>query len=167
MSADTVVVGLGNTIRGDDAIGILALRALRETASHALLDRTHFKESGDASIHTLELIRGYRRVRIVDSIQTQNGHPGDIYPLRMEDLPRQRAPHSLHHFGLPGMLRLATHLGMTLPEDILLYAIEIKCADHFSTTMNPEVERSIRVLQVLLSTDLANHVRPGPTGDRA
>ena len=62
----TLVLGLGNEYAGDDAIGVLAVRALRgELAKGA-----DVVESAASGLALLEVFAGYDRAVIADSIRT-------------------------------------------------------------------------------------------------
>ena len=59
----TVVVGMGNTIRGDDGIGIYAVRILKERFAGREIPVV-FHEMEEANINLLERLMGYDKAII-------------------------------------------------------------------------------------------------------
>ena len=77
----TLVLGVGNEIRGDGGIGIYLARRLKKT-----LPRTFkIKELTTAGLDLLEAVSGFNRVILIDAIQTTGGFPGQVYHLRLDD----------------------------------------------------------------------------------
>jgi hydrogenase maturation protease len=67
---------------------------------------------------------------VIDSIKTENGEDGDIYQLSLDDLPKQQRVDSPHNVGLYWNIKMGEKLGMEIPEEIRIYAIEVN--DPFS-----------------------------------
>ena len=64
----SLILGIGNSIRGDDAAGIEVVKRLRQ---NGLLSEIDIKETSEAGFNILFLMLDYDRVIIVDSIQSQ------------------------------------------------------------------------------------------------
>ncbi len=116
----TLVLGLGNELAADDAIGVLVARAVCERVG-ATADVVESSASGMALI---EVFAGYDRAVVVDSVQTGRNPPGTITELGLEDVGRVVAP-SLHHAGLPEMAAVAGRLGLRFPSETRVLAIEV------------------------------------------
>jgi len=143
--AKTLLLGLGNSILKDDAVGLRVVRALGERVTREEVD---VQVSSFANIDLLDFIGAYDRLIIVDSIKTEGGRPGDLYRLNLDDL------HSTLHLSCPHDINLATalelgkRLGMHIPEEIGIYAIEVEDNQTFSETCSPMVEEAIpRVIE--------------------
>lgn len=117
----TLVLGLGNELLGDDAVGILAARALRER----LAGRADVMESSLAGLALLDLLVDYDRVIIIDCVKTGHRPPGTLYELGPEDLDPVIAP-SPHYAGLPELLAVATALELHAPRTIRIFALEVQ-----------------------------------------
>ena len=92
-----LVLGLGNEYAGDDAIGVLAVRALRGELAMA----ADIVESAASGLALLEVFAGYDRAVIADSIRTGARRPaGTIIEATLADLGLPTAP-SLHQAGYP------------------------------------------------------------------
>jgi hydrogenase maturation protease len=138
----TLVLGLGNTILTDDGVGI---HVVREVAARCARDDVAFAEASVGGLRLLDVIRGYRRIILVDAIQTKNGQPGEIHHLHPNDLQASLHSGSTHDLSLPGALALGRGLGMTLPtdEDLSIVAIEVADVLTFSETCTQAVAEAI------------------------
>ncbi len=138
--AKTLLLGLGNPILRDDAVGLRVVRALGERMTRGRVD---VQESSFANIDLLDFVGSYDRLIIVDSIKTEGGKPGDLYRLNLDDF------RSTLHLGCPHDINLATalelgkRLGIHIPREIAIYAIEVEDDQTFCETCSPLVEEAI------------------------
>ena len=109
-----LVLGLGNDLLGDDAAGLLAVRALKDTLTS---EQATVVESSLSGIALLDHFLGYQKAAIIDAIKTGKNPPGSIMELQPEDLSEVAAP-SPHYAGLPEMLALAKQLSLEFPGEI-------------------------------------------------
>ncbi len=116
----TLVLGLGNDILADDAVGILAARALMID----LKGRADVVESSLHGLALLDLFIGYDRAIIIDAIKTGQYEPGIVIELSPEDLGEVKAP-SPHYTGLPEMLHIAREMALHFPHQIKIFALEV------------------------------------------
>jgi hydrogenase maturation protease len=101
----TLVVGLGNDLRGDDAAGLLAARAIRELR----LDQVDVEDHlGDVAALAESMAR-YAEVVIVDAV-VSGAPPGTVRELD-PDASVTRARSSSHGLGVSEALALARALG--------------------------------------------------------
>jgi hydrogenase maturation protease len=153
----TLVLGVGNTIRGDDAVGILAVRALDKVLSAPLKKQVELRELEDSGINLLELLSGYKKAIVVDSITTKNAKAGTIYEINREALCYKKPDYSTHQFGIPAILDMAEQLCLDIPINLKLFAVEIASNDDFSTKVSPiildTVPRLVKVLKKELITN--------------
>lgn len=131
----TIVLGLGNDLLADDAVGILAAKRLE----HVLDKRADVTVSNLTGLALMEVLDGYERAIVIDAVQTGNVEPGTILELTAADLSRVISP-SPHYAGIPEMLALAQLLEMKFPQDIRIYAIEVQDA----YTVGGGVSRPVR-----------------------
>ena len=138
--AKTLLLGLGNPILRDDAVGLRVVRALGERMTR---ERADVQESSFANIDLLDFVGAYDRLIIVDSIKTEGGKPGDLYRLNLDDF------RSTLHLGCPHDINLATalelgkRLGIHIPREIAIYAVEVEDDQTFCETCSPLVEEAI------------------------
>lgn len=151
----TLVIGMGNTIRGDDAAGILAVRALQTEMAADGRRHVDFIEFEESNINLLELFHDYDKVVVVDTVASGTGAGGELRKLSRADLAVNGGAYSTHQFGLPRVLALADELDYHLPEDISLYTISIRPEDEFCETVSDVMRHSIRELVHAVKYDLA------------
>jgi hydrogenase maturation protease len=99
-----IVIGLGNDLRGDDAAGLLAARALRALGPEGVDVEEH---SGDVAA-LLQSISSHREVVVIDAVAVDTA-PGTILELGPDTAGRNGA--SSHGLGLREALALAGVLG--------------------------------------------------------
>ncbi len=119
--ADTLILALGNPLRGDDGAGAAVLARLAQAdlpPGVALLD------GGTPGLETALLLQGHRRVIIVDAAEMGLA-PGawvrftpDQVELHANDLHG-----TLHSAGLAEALALGAALGV-LPAEIVIYGVQ-------------------------------------------
>lgn len=134
----TLVLGLGNDVLCDDAIGLHVARALRERLADAT--GVDVRETTEMGLALLDFMVGYQRVVLVDSIQTGTAPPGFVHEIQHHDLKTlpARTPHFL---GVGETLALGRMLGLPMPERVTILAVEV--ADPF--TLGSEMSPALRL----------------------
>lgn len=138
----TIVLGLGNPILGDDAVGCRVAEEISkriDLSNYPGLEVDQFYRGG---IALMERLIGYQRAVIIDSIQDLESPTGTIRRLTLDDLPSQYSD-STHDTSLKQALELGRKIGARLPSEIVIYAISITNQYDFSETLSPQVEASI------------------------
>ena len=147
----TLVLGLGNPILSDDGIGIRVARAIGQH-----YDGVTVMEASQAGLNLLDLIAGYDKLILVDAIQTVGGNIGEVYRLEVSDLDTTLHSSSPHDISFTTALELGKRLGMVLPYEIVIFAIEVKDVTTFSEECTPEVIQAIPVARDMVIRELRN-----------
>src|SRR4030042_4449710 len=147
----TLILGLGNTIRSDDGVGIRFIEKLQRKLSNPDITVLETNVSG---LSLLDIIVGYDKVIIVDAIQTVGGKPGDIYQLTPDALKASRHAASPHDVNLVTALDLGKKLGLSMPQEIVIFAIEVSDVTTFSEEFTPEVKKTIPVCIEMVMREL-------------
>ena len=143
----TLVLGLGNPILSDDSVGFRVAQAIMGRFDEK---EATVMESDLAGLSLLDLLLGYDKVIIIDSIQTREGKVGQVYRLSPEDFAATRHAVSPHDVNLITALELGKRLGLEMPREIIILAIEVQDVTTFSESLTPEVERAIpRVVEMV------------------
>ena len=132
-----LVIGVGNTHRRDDAVGVLVAEAVQKKA----LDGVRVViESGEGAA-LIERFSQAERVIVVDAVQTDQA-PGTVYRF---DACRQKIPsrffnYSTHEFGVAEAIEMARALE-ALPSQLIVYGIEGRSFE-FGSELAPEVKQA-------------------------
>lgn len=117
----TVVIGLGNTIMGDDGLGVAALIRLKEQWD--VSPEVELVDGGTAGMCLLPIVEGTRRVLLIDAIDMACP-AGTKIRLERDRLPRYLATKiSPHQIDLRDVLALAELRG-TLPEEAIALGLQ-------------------------------------------
>jgi hydrogenase maturation protease len=135
-----LLLGLGNDILTDDAVGLHVVHELqRELAGQAGID---FRETTEMGLALLDFITGYRAAAIVDSIQTGKEAPGFLYELD-DAVFNQMTGRTPHFVGVSETLALGKRLGLAMPEQVMIYAIEVADPFTVSTSLTPALQAAL------------------------
>ena len=114
------VIGVGNCLRGDDAIGLIVARRLRAQLPSSV---TIIESSGDVP-SLLEAMVDEGSVILLDAMRS-GAPPGAVrrFDALRAPLPPFFAGLSTHTFGVAEIIELARTLG-TLPRQLIVYGLE-------------------------------------------
>lgn len=114
------IIGLGNELRGDDAVGILMARRLRQEIG----DRVEVVEAEMAGVDLVELMNGADVAILIDAARSGQA-PGTIHRLdaSADSISGPIFPHSSHAIGTADALELARAMGV-LPATVIVYGVE-------------------------------------------
>ena len=143
----TLVIGIGNRYRGDDAFGILVAQ---ELAREALPNVSCLLHDGEPA-GLMECWQEAERVILIDAVSS-GATPGDVFRF---DLARQAVPeefnlYSTHAFGVPQAVELARALGK-LPSKIDFIGVEGENFDS-GETLSPPLEMAKEAIVAELLT---------------
>ena len=148
----TLVLGLGNPILGDDSIGLCVARALEGKLNQ---QSATVMEASLSGLNLLEQLVGFDKAIIIDAIQTRGGKAGQIYRLEPEAFNTTRRTLASHDVSFTSALELGKKLGLALPRQIVIFAIEVAKIGTFSEQCTQEVESSIPAVVNMVVDELA------------
>lgn len=132
----TLILGIGNDILTDDGIGPKLVNDLKK---EEFPDYVHFQNAFIGGLDILELIQGYEKVIFIDAIITKDGVPGTVYHYKPADFKETLHLSNLHDANFLTALELGKKMGMQIPEDIYIIAVEIIEDRIFSDQFSPEI----------------------------
>ena len=148
-AGQVVVIGCGNLLRGDDAVGPILVRHLWEDG---VPDHVTLVDGGTAGMDVAFKMRGAAEVVLVDAATT-GAEPGTIYRVpgeELAELPPLDGIHT-HQFRWDHALAFGRWLLQDqYPEEITVYLIEIESTEP-GDPLSPAVERAMH--------DVLRHVR--------
>jgi hydrogenase maturation protease len=142
-SGECLIIGCGNTERGDDAAGVLVARRLRELGANA------FEHSGEG-LALMESWEGYDSVILIDAVVTGVA-PGAItvWDANLSPITGDTRGRTTHTFGVAEAVELARVLGR-LPHRLSIYGIEGRKFE-LGSAPSPEVAQVVeRLVQQLI-----------------
>jgi hydrogenase maturation protease len=139
-SRKVLLLGLGNDILTDDAIGLNVVRRLRESLAGD--DRIDVHETTEMGLALLDFIVGYRAVLIVDSIQTGQAPAGTIHELDAAGL-KQITGRTPHFLGVGETLALGRKLDLPVPGCVKIIAVEVQDPFTLGTQMTPLLQNAL------------------------
>ncbi len=143
----TLVLGLGNELYGDEAVGIHVIRKLREDLEKQeetaeWLEDVEFEECSLSGLALLEVIVDYKNLVIIESIKKEKPLTGKIHFLEKKDLRHIPGP-SPHSVSIPQSLELGKKLGLKVPSRIKIIAVEAKNQYNLGEGLTEEMTKAI------------------------
>jgi hydrogenase maturation protease len=132
-----LVIGVGNEMRSDDAIGLHIARKLR--AMH-LPDTVVVESTGDGA--ELMNLWGNAEICLLFDAAQSGAAPGTVHEFEAgaQKLPAKTLHSSSHQFGVAEAVEVSRSLGR-LPHRLAVYAVEGR-EFHGGTVLSPEVEQA-------------------------
>ncbi len=147
----TLVLGLGNPLLSDDSVGLHVARAVEGRFNQPEIT---VMEASMAGLKLLDLLNGYDRAIIIDGIQTRKGKVGQVYRLKPEAFAATRHASASHDINLTTALELGNRLGLDLPQQITIFAVEVKDVTIFGEGCTRRVEEAIPVVTDMVVQEL-------------
>jgi hydrogenase maturation protease len=148
-TCSTLLIGVGNEFRGDDGVGILAARRIREKNLPGIL----IVECDGEAAALLDAWAGMKAVVIIDAVSS-GAPPGTIHRIdaRRQSVPQELFPFSTHALGVAHAVELARSLGK-LPINIIIYGIE---GEQFATgsSLSPKVQEALNEVLELVTGEV-------------
>ena len=141
-----VILGLGNDLLGDDAIGLLAVERLEGRVAA----NVHLRRSAQSGLYLLEALQGCDDAILIDSMLGDT--PGKVREIDLADVRPLRVP-SAHYAGLPEVLAVARSAGLRTPARVKILAVEIGGTQTIGAGPSPAVLAAIpEVVERVAST---------------
>ncbi|MCK4978026.1 MAG: hydrogenase maturation protease [Anaerolineales bacterium] len=144
---NTLVIGLGNPILTDDGVGVKVAYEVEKVISDEMREYITVTEASAGGLRLMEAMIGYDRVILVDALLKINGNkPGSTHRMTLDDLrtisPTQHSA-SAHDTTLVTALDAGREMGLSLPDEIIIFAIEVENVMDFSDEPTPDVAKAI------------------------
>jgi hydrogenase maturation protease len=141
--AAAIVIGVGNPVISDDALGLIAAqRVRRQVAGRSGVAVTEVYNGG---LELMEAMAGYDRAYVVDAI-VSGGRPGTIYRLGIDAVAATRNSSTTHNGSLSAAMELGRLAGVKLPDMVRFWAVEAGDVSTFYEGLTPEVEAAMPVV---------------------
>lgn len=134
------VLGLGNLMCSDDAVGMMAVRALAESGDFPAVD---FVEGGTLGLDLMYALQGVTHLLALDAVDV-GAAPGAMARFEDRELDRIPAAKSAHLLGFADLIGVLTLLG-DVPEKIVLLGVQPRSTG-LGTSLSDEVQRALPAL---------------------
>jgi hydrogenase maturation protease len=135
-----LVLGLGNDILTDDAVGLHVTRAARARLGDtpAIIVR----ETTEMGLALLDEIAGHEALVLVDAVQTGRAPPGSLHEIVPGALAGLGTT-SPHFLGVGETLALGATLGLVMPRTVRIVGIEVADARTLGEGLTPAVAAAV------------------------
>ena len=142
MSAETLVLGVGNVLWADEGVGPRLTEAL---AAQVTLKTGQIVDGGTQGLYLLPLIMDARRLLLFDAVDLGKP-PGEVMVLHNDELVAVFSTRimSLHQNSLHDLLAAAKLMDWH-PDEVVLIGIQVDDADHWGGPLTPVVTAAMEV----------------------
>jgi hydrogenase maturation protease len=139
------IIGLGNSILRDDAVGLHVARAVRQRLEDGSLAGVEVDvvEAEVGGFALMELMAGWDVVILVDAVTLEGVEPGTIVTLDPSDLGTSLRLSAPHEVDLPTALKLGQQLGHAMPRGVTIIGVQGADTHTFGEGLTAEVERAV------------------------
>ena len=139
---ETIVLGLGNPLMGDEGIGVRIVEELRLTCGNDF-PQVDFLDAGTGGMSILHLIAGRKKAILIDCA-LMGEQPGTIRRFTPDQVRSQKilAHQSLHEADILNIIDLSRQLG-ECPEEVVFFGIEPESITE-RIGLSPCLEQNIR-----------------------
>lgn len=155
----TLVLGIGNSILGDDGVGVHVAQELSRKIKDENVD---VRDTSVDGLNLLEFIMGYDKLVVIDAIITEDGEVGEIYRLKPEEVCQpSHSAISPHHFNLATTLEIGKKLfPEEMPEEVTVFAVGTQEVARVTEEMTGKVKEAIpRVISLVLEELAQQRIR--------
>jgi hydrogenase maturation protease len=133
-----LVLGLGNDILGDDAVGLVAARSLRRQYH----PEVEVAEAAEGGLALLDFLEGRSHALLLDTILTGCHPAGTVLEFSRQDFGAAIGA-SPHYAGLPEVLQLAECLAIPVPATLCVLAMEVEDPYRLQEGLSAVVDRAL------------------------
>lgn len=131
------VIGIGNTLKGDDGIGMILAQKMEE---REIPPDVKVFDAGTGGMKILHRLKDLEKAIIIDAVRF-GGDPGDHVFFSPDEVKSLRESRGTHGTDLLEVLELSERVGEA-PEDVLILGIQPK-DDSTRSGISPELEKKI------------------------
>ena len=151
-----LILGIGNEVLRDDGIGP---RIVKDIRSRIQAENVDCKFAVLGGMETIEMMKGYNEVVIIDAIFTEGGIPGTVYYSSFPTHKKTLHLSNAHDISFDMSVKLAQKLGIPVPSKISIIAVEIFEDREFGEELTkPLAESYDDILSSVIDMLMADHV---------
>ena len=140
MTAETVIIGMGNRLLSDDGVGFAVATAVAASLQRNMPVTVIELQTG--GIRLMEAMAGFRQAVVIDAMVSGKA-PGTIEQFDPRDFITTKNTFSSHDTDFTTACSLGRLAGVALPERISFWGMEAAEYDIFSEQFSPEVQAAL------------------------
>ncbi len=151
--APVLILGLGNPLLGDDAVGWHVIEKLAPRYENTQDVEVGCHPGGGLSL--MERLVGYDRAILIDAIASGKDPTGSVRCFQLEDVSNPAAGHlsSSHDTTLQNALEAGRAMSVHLPRQVQVIAIESQRVSDFTESLSSSVAEAVpRAAQIVEQT---------------
>jgi hydrogenase maturation protease len=145
-AATTIVLGLGNPVRFDDAVGLRVAEAVERLLTEEPVPGVTVMTSTRAGLELIDLLSGASRAIIVDCLTLPNPVPGHVRRLTLNDVAGSARLVGAHDVTIAGAFKFAAAAGVPMPDDVEILAVEAFDTERIEEGLSPAVAAAVPAL---------------------
>ncbi len=148
---------MGNPYLSDDAVGIRLVRDFKIRLG-SVRQLEVIEECSVGGLNLLDLLEGFERLIVVDSIKTIGGIPGRWYRFTAERLRETMNLNNIHDVNFATALELGRRMGMALPADRDNHIFAVEILDNL--TFGEQLTHELEITYPVYSEQIFHQLRP-------
>lgn len=132
-----LVLGFGSDALSDDGLPVRLIQDIKVLESHS---RITFETSAVGGLELLELLEGFNTAVLIDTQLTSRRKPGEIHEFTPANFEETFHLSSQHDVTFHEALRFAKEMGISMPDDIRIIAIEVVENKKLSFEFSDEIQ---------------------------
>jgi len=160
-SADVVVLGLGNPLLSDDAVGLRVAAALDELLQNDPVPGVRVLSSTRGGFELIDLLAGATHAIIVDCLSGPSPVPGAVRRLSLQEVAGSARLVGAHDISVATAFDLAAELGISMPDTVEILGVEGGDTLTVGERLTPAVELAVPRLARDLHAYLKDAQGPG------
>ncbi len=141
-----IILGIGNEYCGNDALGIIIARRLKES-----LPEYDLMTGAFSGIDFIEAIEGYDEAIVVDIIINPDVPVGSVSELKIEEFEGLNNFSYIHSMNLASAIELGKQLQIKLPENLKIFGIVVdkkgEIGEEMSSAVKDKLDEIIKILK--------------------
>jgi len=139
----TVVLGLGNPVRFDDAVGLRVAEALERLLAEAPIPGVQVFNSTRAGFELIDLLAGADHAILVDCLEVPDAVPGRVRRLTLDDVAGAARLVGAHDITVGAAFELARASGIAMPATVEIIGVEAGDTMRIEEGLSPEVAAAV------------------------
>jgi hydrogenase maturation protease len=150
----TVVLGLGNPLRFDDAVGLRVAEEVGRLLDERPVPGVRVLTSTRAGLELIDLLSGASRAIIVDCLVPLDPIPGRVRRLSLDDVAGSARLVGAHDVTISGAFKFAEASGLPMPRVVEIYAVDAADTERIEEGLSPAVAAAVPALAREIHTRL-------------